>query len=134
MHQIDNYYTDSRVIAGESADWYLKIDEKRMKALICDPETEEDVWVSYAYEVCPLCEGKGSHVNPAIDCNGLTAEDFAEDPDFLGDYMSGLYDQPCNQCGGCRVVPVSTDSRVIRIMENEAAYQAERAAERRMGA
>lgn len=31
------------------------------------------------YEVCPRCEGKGKHVNPAIDGNGLSAEDFAEE-------------------------------------------------------
>jgi hypothetical protein len=29
------------------------------------------------FEVCPRCEGEGSHVNPAVDGNGLTAEDFA---------------------------------------------------------
>ena len=31
--------------------------------------------------ICPICKGEGSYVNP-IDSNGLTGEDFADDPDF----------------------------------------------------
>lgn len=56
------------------------------------------------WTVCPVCKGEGSHVNPSIDASGLTAEDFADDPDFADDYMSGVYDQPCNRCEGRRVV------------------------------
>lgn len=52
------------------------------------------------WAVCSVCNGAGSHVNPSIDCNGLSAEDFAEDPDFADDYMAGTYDVPCNRCGG----------------------------------
>jgi len=58
------------------------------------------------FEVCDTCRGKGSHVNPSIDGNGLTAEDFAEDPDFREDYFSGVYDVACYQCKGLRVVAV----------------------------
>lgn len=50
--------------------------------------------------ICPVCEGNGTVVNPNIDDNGLTADDFAEDPDFADDYMSGVYDVTCNACGG----------------------------------
>jgi hypothetical protein len=57
------------------------------------------------YEVCGRCEGRGSHVNPAVDGNGLTSEDFDADPDFFEDYMSGAYDVPCECCHGLRVVP-----------------------------
>lgn len=56
------------------------------------------------FEVCPRCDGVGSHVNPSIDGNGLTAEDFAEDPDFADEYMRGTYDVPCTECHGERVV------------------------------
>jgi cytochrome c5 len=56
------------------------------------------------YQVCPVCEGEGKTVNPNIDANGLTAEDFAEDPDFAEDYRSGVYDITCNACHGQRVV------------------------------
>lgn len=50
--------------------------------------------------ICPACRGEGSCVNPNIDANGLTAEDFAEDPDFREDYFSGRYDQTCAACRG----------------------------------
>lgn len=61
------------------------------------------------FEVCPRCEGEGTHVNPNIDGNGLSAEDFAEDPDFAEDYMAGTYDVPCEECGGQRVLAVVDD-------------------------
>lgn len=67
---------------------------------------DEERELPWRWGVCPVCEGKGSHVNPAIDCNGLTADDFAEDPDFAEDYFSGRYDMPCNGCGGRTTVPV----------------------------
>ena len=50
--------------------------------------------------ICPICDGDGTHVNPAIDAHGLTAEDFAEDPDFMEDYFSGMYDVRCKNCKG----------------------------------
>lgn len=52
-----------------------------------------------------LCRGRGKHVNPAIDCGGIPASDFAEDPDFAESYFRGHYDVPCAACGGRRVVP-----------------------------
>ena len=58
------------------------------------------------YAVCPRCEGRGSHVNPAVDGNGLTAEDFDElGDDFREGYFSGVYDVECSECHGQRVVP-----------------------------
>jgi hypothetical protein len=58
------------------------------------------------FAVCPRCEGRGTHVNPAVDGNGLTAEDIDEQgPDFLEDYLGGVYDVQCEECGGQRVVP-----------------------------
>lgn len=56
------------------------------------------------FQVCSRCRGEGTHVNPSIDGHGLTAEDFAEDPDFAEEYMRGTYDVPCSECGGERVV------------------------------
>lgn len=52
------------------------------------------------WTVCDVCNGNGTHVNPSIDCGGLSAEDFAEDPDFEEAYFSGQYDQTCNKCQG----------------------------------
>lgn len=62
----------------------------------CDSEIE----LPTKWAVCPVCKGKGKHVNPAIDCCGLTSEDFCEDEEFGQDYMEGVYDVPCNSCGG----------------------------------
>lgn len=58
------------------------------------------------WAVCDVCDGKGSHVNPAIDCNGLTGADFADDPDFANAYRNGDYDEPCRRCGGRSTVRV----------------------------
>jgi hypothetical protein len=63
------------------------------------------------FELCPRCEGRGTHVNPAVDGNGISPEEFAEDPDFAESYFSGLYDVPCHTCGGRRVVEVPDEGR-----------------------
>lgn len=54
--------------------------------------------------VCPSCEGEGRYVNPAIDSQGLTVEDLADD-EFREDYFAGAYDLQCSECHGDRVVP-----------------------------
>jgi hypothetical protein len=72
------------------------------------------------FEVCPRCEGEGSHVNPAVDGNGLTAEDFAEDPDFEEGYFEGRYDVTCERCNGARVIAVVDPSRLSP--DQQAAY------------
>lgn len=55
--------------------------------------------------VCPICEGKGSYVNPSIDSQGLSAEDFDEAGDeFREDYFKGVYDKRCECCEGSNVV------------------------------
>jgi hypothetical protein len=69
------------------------------------------------YRVCPVCHGEGTTVNPNIDAHGLTAEDFAEDPDFAEAYWSGVYDEECRACGGLRVV---TDDREDELAEHAA--------------
>lgn len=92
--------------------------------------------------VCPVCRGEGHHVNPSIDEGGLTAEDFAEDPDFEEAYFSGRYDVPCVECGGANVVDeiawnrvdVETRESWYAWRDDEARYRAEAEAERRMGA
>ncbi len=99
---------------------------------------EEQFETKIEFHVCDLCSGKGKHVNPSIDAQGLGSEDFAEDPDFLQDYMSGAYDVACFKCNGKRVMPVVLDKQVgSKIEEYEAdedETEALYAAERRMGA
>lgn len=67
--------------------------------------------------LCPVCEGRGTTVNPNIDGNGLTAEDFYNDPDFAEDYFSGVFDVQCRACGGKRVI---TAERIEELDQNAA--------------
>lgn len=91
------------------------------------------------FELCSRCEGRGTHVNPAVDGNGITPEQFAEDPDFEESYFSGVYDVACERCHGNRVVPVVDESRCKPELlkayntqqKEEADYQAMCASERR---
>ena len=87
------------------------------------------------YQVCPDCNGKGKYVNPSIDRQGLTSEDFAEDPDFLHDYMSGVFDITCRSCNGRNVILMPTTDQgkkiIANIIEDERQYFLEIAAERR---
>lgn len=151
-----NYARDSRVIAGQSTRWFSSLDRKAMKATAVieredDDEAiyEETLEVPFEWQVCPACQGKGSHVNPSVDCCGLSADDFREDPEFAEDYCSGAYDITCNECGGERLVPVMCETSAneeqkkaitsIRDwhserLRNEAESRAEMIAERRMGA
>jgi hypothetical protein len=101
-----------------------------------------EIFLPGKYVVCPRCEGHGSHVNPNIDGNGLTADDFMEDPDFMDDYLTGVYDVSCYECNGLRVVVVldeeRTDPELVKAyreyQRDEAAFNAEWMAEIRMGA
>lgn len=52
------------------------------------------------WKICPVCRGDGKTVNPNIDAHGLTANDFAEDPDFAENYFRGNYDIECAACKG----------------------------------
>lgn len=101
----------------------------------------DDIELPWKYGVCPVCEGKGKHVNPSIDAGGLSAEAFYDDPDFAEDYMSGIYDVTCNRCCGKRVVPqadwdaMTNEQRAAyeQQLQDDAAYEAERQAEIAMG-
>ena len=146
-----NYYNDPRTRAAREGQWWDVFNESTMTATkelnYWDEEDEEHTEVftfKVRFEVCDLCNGKGSHVNPSIDSGGLSYDDFDYDPDFEEEYHSGRYDVPCNQCSGKRVVPVIDDycltddqKRALKIMseqaEDEAAHQAEVMAEMRMG-
>jgi len=127
----------------EREQWYSSFDAKRMIITLegAGPDGD-DLELPARYVVCDVCDGKGTHVNPSIDSHGLSAEDFAEDPDFAEDYFAGRYDVPCHECSGQRVMPVmdeartdaATQQRVNEWLDDIYAYAAECAAERRMGA
>jgi hypothetical protein len=153
----DNYYNDNRVIAGQRRDWFLTLDPHAMVATVrvydpspevlalrIDDATDDDgeciVSVRCVNEVCPTCDGRGSHVNPSVDCNGLSRDDFDSDPDFAYDYMRGTYDVQCYGCKGLRVVPQIAQHNPKCILdaidandEEMRQYDAIRASERRYG-
>ena len=74
-----------------------------------DGELITDV-VPHVWEVCDVCEGTGTHVNPSIDAGGLSA-DMAQDFEFMDDYRSGAYDVVCQTCHGRTTIPVIDESR-----------------------
>ena len=98
-----------------------------------DDGTSEEIELPTHWEVCPVCDGEGKHVNPSIDAGGINPAD--EDPEFLEDYMSGVYDVVCNHCGGrttVREVDVDAMSPELRqAYEDDLRFEAEYEAERR---
>jgi len=105
-------------------------------------ELGEEERIPTKFEVCPRCRGVGSHVNPAIDGNGISPQEFADDPDFEEAYFRGDYDVACHRCDGKRVIAVpdfdrmdaETASRVRDYQREIDELEATEAAERRMGA
>lgn len=81
------------------------------RAVEGDDSDVEEVKLPTVKAVCQSCRGTGSHVNRAIDGNGLTSEDFDEDPDFRESYMRGDYDVTCEECGGTNVVDELDEDR-----------------------
>lgn len=156
---------DHRYFGQQRAELMKNFDEKTMTMkievyhdLISEEEAEvlgihsydfanceyTEVEARMVYKVCSTCDGKGTHVNPSIDSDGLSYEDFEEDPDFKEDYVNGTYDVPCYECEGKRVVPTldendkSPQQQVLlkvwqKIQENIANSARERDYERRMG-
>jgi hypothetical protein len=96
------------------------------------------------FGVCDRCRGTGVHDHPAFS-NGISQEQFDEDPEFKEDYMAGKYDVRCSECKGQRVVPVVNPDTLsapdkelyelyLQMQRDEAQSRAEVEAERRMGA
>lgn len=54
--------------------------------------------------VCPECNGTGTHVNRAIDGQGLSPDDPDLDDEFWDNYRGGMYDVRCEECNGNNVV------------------------------
>lgn len=113
-----------------------------------DEETDEydgdiEVSIPAKYEVCPRCKGRGKHVNPNIDGHGISAEEWDRDWSFeeREDYFNGVYDVPCEECKGSRVVLVPDEEHADPELLKEywerqraaADYRREREYERRMG-
>ena len=126
---------DQRIVSLHKRKWFRALDENIMmaKVVIDDGETSESVLICFEWGICPLCDGKGHHVNPGIDCNGLTQEDFEADPGFREDYIAGVYDVQCFSCEGRRVVPildeVHTEPTLVKAVKDQIAREDELARE-----
>lgn len=102
---------------------------------------ERELDLPAKYEICDRCRGTGKHVNPAIDEHGISPEEFAEDPDFEEAYFEGRYDIRCEE--GCdngkaivfdeERIPKKLMERIWKKLDEDAAYEAERREEIRMG-
>jgi RecJ-like exonuclease len=62
-------------------------------------------------EVCPRCEGFGTHLTPSIGQHAYSQEEFYEsfaDEEDREQYFKrgGIYDVTCEECKGNKVVPV----------------------------
>lgn len=75
-------------------------------------EFETEFRLPIIKEVCPVCQGEGTIVNRSIDGNGISADDFYDDPDFAEDYMRGVYNVVCDECNGRNVISVVDESRL----------------------
>lgn len=94
-----NYFNDPRV---RNAERYGNRDVDEQKMVIrWETENAEGATVVHEFparfEVCPTCDGKGSHTNPSIDASGYYPDD---DDDNGYDYESSA----CGTCHGKRVV------------------------------
>ena len=114
-----NYANDYRVRVAHSRVYTLRgnyivfgeIDTEYAPQEVLDMGQLDDegycLWIPVQmgpYEVCGCCGGRGSVVDPNIDCGGITPDEFADDPDFEEAYFNGRYDIPCPECRGLRVV------------------------------
>ncbi len=108
-----------------------------------DDGEEIEYSVPAKYEVCGTCQGKGTHVNPAIDGHGISSEEWDNEwsEDEQEAYMKGCYDVTCHECKGTRVVLVVDEEkanaedlkRFLDKLEAEHEYERECRHERDMG-
>lgn len=113
----------------------LKITGRRLAVIDCESEDGSTYKLMWPAErkLCPQCDGDGTMVNPAIDGNGLSSEDFAEDPDFREQYMRGDYDVKCDECDGNKFVlepliddlPENIRTDYFRHLEEQRRFEAE---------
>lgn len=138
---MDSYYLDSRVKVSNAGEFYTCNMQGRSEVYIQEDGEFEDhlkdsemtrvmdllertfseelgmfvIRVPVRMEVCSMCHGSGTVVNPSIDAGGLRDEDFRGDPDFARDYFYGAYDVKCPHCNGLRVegIPVWDDNNPL---------------------
>ena len=145
----DDWSHYEELVEGED-DWTVEqwneATEQAWKKWLKDLGGSATVQCETKYQVCPTCNGRGTHTNPNIDCGGITASEWAEwGPEEQDYYMSGGYDVTCSHCNGQRVIQEleyeTTNplynwccERLQEHYEAQYEYAREVAAERRWGA
>lgn len=80
---------------------------------------EREVQLPAVWKICTRCEGNGTHTNPSVDGNGITASEFMEwDPEEREGYFAGHYDVTCEECGGSGKVEV-VDEEALKAQSPE---------------
>ena len=126
------YYSLSGNVVTFNENWTEYLVEDGLDKILDIEDDVARIHVSVSFIVCPLCQGHGTHVNPDIDCGGLSDYDYY-DEDFMHSYHSGAYNVTCEQCNGRNVVPVIEFPKEIakwladRQEEDEADYAEMRA-------
>ena len=94
--------------------------------LMSEDGGEYTIELPVKYEVCPRCDGHGTHLNPSIGEHAYTPEEFAEsfDEEEATEYFrrGGRYDVTCEKCRGGRVSPV-IDVRLCTTPEQQQALR-----------
>jgi len=115
----------------------MSIDQNTQEVTYFDCETEEEVCVALPHknEVCPKCEGYGTHLTESIGNHAYSSEEFEEafpEDEDKEQYFrrGGIYDVQCTRCGGKRVVLV-VDEEACTTPEQKAHLKAYLKAERR---
>ena len=82
----------------------LKLQHNALK--YCDEHDGTDfLMVDGKMEVCPTCQGTGSHVRHDLDDSRMV-DDMREECDYEGleNYFRGAFDEVCTHCNGANVV------------------------------
>lgn len=146
---------DHRDYSDINMERYVESKDEENMNLVLKLEEYEDADGNYVqeatkqfplkYEVCPTCQGRGKHVNPSIDRNGITSDEMHElGEEFRRDYLSGRYDVTCSGCLGKRVSTAVDSDRldesqkhfleaVQKEIEADYEFRSMQLAERRMG-
>jgi len=109
-----NYWNDSRVVSAMTTSYWKVV---KVGSSSCVVEFNEDFFedlvdhgifseedscrqeYSGTWQICSMCQGSGTVVNPSIDAGGITDwDDWHDDEQDL--YFSGRYDVHCPECRG----------------------------------
>ena len=100
----------------------------RKPVLFCDDGSE--IKLPFKWVICSTCRGEGKS---SAYMGAFTQDDLDRElPEFLGEYMAGQYDRPCDDCDGTGKVAVADFPRMTSEQRKE--YNAQRRAEREVAA